>query len=63
MNPEDVLPISLTVAEWNVILPLLFELPKRVADPLLAKIQDQAAAHEKAQAPEAEPAVAEPAAG
>lgn len=41
MSPETPLTCTLTAQEWNVVLAALNELPRRVSDPVFAKLMAQ----------------------
>jgi hypothetical protein len=57
---EATAPVTITLAarDWNVIIMALHEMPKRVADPLIAAIAAQARAAEGAVTAEAAPILA-----
>jgi hypothetical protein len=46
-HPTDELPVLLTITEWNQIIGELQNSPYRIAAPLINKINQQAANHEK----------------
>lgn len=48
MEATDPVTITLPARDWNVIIMALHEMPKRVADPLIAAIAAQARAAEDA---------------
>lgn len=48
-QPTDELPIRLSVTEWNQIIAALHEEKYRISNPLINKINTQAAQHEQNQ--------------
>jgi hypothetical protein len=53
MTPTDKLAVTLEAHQWNVVIMALYEIPKRIADPLIAEVQRQCTAAAQTDGPDA----------